>query len=69
LTEALRLDRDARAELASELLASLDGPGDPTAEAEWNAEIERRLADLDAGRVTLVPWDEVKQRVRQKLSR
>ncbi len=29
LAEALRLDEDARAELAAELLANLDGPADP----------------------------------------
>ena len=31
LADALRLDDDARAELAAELLASLDGPTDPDA--------------------------------------
>jgi hypothetical protein len=42
LADALRLDTDARAELAAELLASLDGPADADAEAAWDAEIERR---------------------------
>jgi len=37
LADALRLDMDARAELAAELLASLDGPADPDAEAAWAA--------------------------------
>ena len=32
LAEALRLDEQARAELAAELLASLDGPADTDAE-------------------------------------
>jgi len=42
LADALRLGPDARAELAAELLASLDGPSDHDAEAAWLAEIERR---------------------------
>src|SRR5665213_4481233 len=37
LVEALRLEPDSRADVAAELLASLDGPGDPDAEAAWDA--------------------------------
>ena len=39
LADVLRLDDEARAELAAELLASLDGPADPDAETAWDAEI------------------------------
>ena len=42
LADALRLDTGARADVAAELLASLDGPADPDAEAAWAAEIARR---------------------------
>ena len=35
LADALRLDVKARAGLAAELLASLDGPADPDAEQAW----------------------------------
>ena len=49
LAEALRLDPKARAELASELLASLEGPPDPDAEAAWEEEIRRRVAAIEAG--------------------
>ena len=41
LADALRLDEHARAELAAELIASLDGPADPDAESQWATEIER----------------------------
>jgi putative addiction module component (TIGR02574 family) len=63
LAQALRLDEHARAELAAELLASLDGPSDPTAEAEWAAEIERRVASIESGEATLEPWDDVRHRI------
>jgi putative addiction module component (TIGR02574 family) len=63
LAEALRLDEQARAELAAELLASLDGPSDPDAETLWATEIERRVASIEAGTATLEPWDEVRRRV------
>ena len=67
LADALRLDADSRAALAAELLASLDGPVDPEAESAWNAEIERRVAAIEAGTVRLESWDQVKRRIEQEL--
>lgn len=67
LAEALRLDIDSRAELAAELLASLDGPADPDAEAVWAVEIERRVAALEAGTVKLEPWENVKRRIEREI--
>lgn len=63
LAEALRLDAKARAEIASELLASLDGPPDPGAERAWAAEIERRVKALEAGTEPLESWNDVKRRI------
>ncbi len=63
LADALRLEPDARAEVAAELLASLDGPSDPDAETAWDAEIERRIAAIEAGTIRLEPWSEVKRRI------
>ena len=67
LAEALRLDADSRAEVAAELLASLDGPADPDAEAAWAAEIERRVAAVRAGTVKLEPWEDVKRRIETEI--
>ena len=67
LADALRLGPDARAQLAAELLASLDGPSDPDAEAAWEAEIERRVADLEAGRSKIEPWEDVKRRIEKSI--
>ncbi len=63
LAEALRLDLHGRAELAAELLKSLDGPADPDAEAAWAAEIQRRIEAIEAGTVELEPWEDVKRRI------
>lgn len=56
---ALALPLEERAELAADLLASLDGEPDEDVEAAWAAEIERRIrtvrADGSAGR----DWDAV----------
>ena len=63
LADALRLEPDARAEVAAELLASLDGPADLDAEAAWDAEIARRIQAIEAGSIRLEPWSEVKRRI------
>ena len=67
LADALRLEPDARAELAAELLASLDGPTDPDAEAAWTAEIDRRIQDIEAGAVRLEPWEHLKHRIEKEI--
>ena len=67
LVDALSLDEEARAELAVELLASLEGPADPDAERAWDAEIERRIAAIEAGTVPLEPWEQVKRRIERDI--
>src|SRR5207247_3385016 len=63
LADALRLDAKARAELAAELLASLDGPADPDAGIAWDREIKRRVDALEAGTEKLESWESVKRRI------
>ena len=60
LADALKLPIEARAALAAKLIDSLDSEVDEDAEARWSEEIERRLADVDSGRVATVPWSEVR---------
>jgi putative addiction module component (TIGR02574 family) len=62
--EALRLPPEARAALAGELIDSLDVDDvDGDAEAEWGAEIRRRLQEVDSGAVKAVPWSEARRRI------
>ncbi|MBI5166219.1 MAG: addiction module protein [candidate division NC10 bacterium] len=63
LREALQLPPEARAALAGSLISSLDEEVDEGAEAAWEAEVTRRLEDLDGGRVKRVPWSEVRQQL------
>ena len=67
--DALRLEPETRAELAAELLASLDGPADPDADEVWDAEIERRITAIEAGTIGLEPWTDVKRRIEKILGR
>ncbi|MGK3982812.1 addiction module protein [Sorangium sp. So ce136] len=65
LVAALRLSAEERAALAAELIQSLDEPEQATegVEAAWADEIQQRLADVDAGVVTPVPWPEARRRI------
>ena len=63
LADALRLDEQARAEVAAELIASLDGPADAAVEGLWAAEIERRVAAIEAGIAPLESWEDVRRRL------
>lgn len=57
--EALGLDPAARAELARELLESLDDLPKPEIERLWLEEAERRRRDVQSGKVVPIPVDEV----------
>jgi putative addiction module component (TIGR02574 family) len=67
LADALRLDDEARAAIAAELLGSLDGPADPDAESAWDAEIERRIAAIEAGTIQLESWEQVRRRIEKDI--
>ena len=61
LQGALQLPPGERAELAAQLLDSLDGETDPDAAEAWRAEVQRRVAELDQGRVQTIPWEAARQ--------
>ena len=68
LREALTLPLDERADVAAELLASLDKEEDPVAvEAAWATEIERRARRVLAGESVGEPWEDVRDRLAQRL--
>ncbi len=63
LKEAMKLAPEARAALAGSLIDSLDGTVDDDVEAAWDAEIARRLGEIQGGQIALVPWAEVRRRL------
>ena len=69
LEAASTLPEDERLELASELIASVDGPPDGDWESAWVAELDRRMeAARDKGEPAL-EWSEVRARVLSQLGR
>ena len=69
LQDALELPTKERAELAADLIASLDGPADPDVEAAWAAEIERRASRVLAGKSRGIPWEVGRRRAERDLTK
>jgi len=65
VSEALKLQPQERADLADRLWVSVDTP--EAVAAAWDAEIERRVAQLDAGEVETIPFEQVIAELRAKL--
>ena len=63
--EALKLTAEERARLADRLIASLSDDAD--VEEAWAAEVERRIAEIEAGRAEVVPAAEAIARARRTL--
>lgn len=57
---ALTLPEADRALLVERLLETLAPEEDELTDDEMFAELERRRADVEAGRVTPIPWSEVR---------
>ena len=61
--EAMKLDPQERATLVRLLIEALDAESEEGVDEAWRAEIERRMAELDAGSVEAIPWEEVRARL------
>jgi len=67
--QALQLPLKERSELAHRLLVSLDGEPEDAPEViakAWDDEIARRVAEIDAGTATLIPQEQVFEKLDAK---
>jgi putative addiction module component (TIGR02574 family) len=68
--EALALPADARAQLADQLVESLDAPDTRSQLDElWVAEARHRLEEVRSGNVKTIPGEEAAARVRRAVGR
>ncbi len=63
--KAQELTPEDRARLAEDLLASLQDEPQSEVEAAWDREIERRVEQIRAGTVRLIPAEDVHAEARQ----
>jgi putative addiction module component (TIGR02574 family) len=66
LAEMLRLPAEERARLALELIRSLDGEPEGGADEAWNAELDRRGAEVDAGIAETITLEEYRAHVQRR---
>lgn len=66
LEEALKLSSNERAEVAEQLIASLDEASDTGVEQAWQEEVQRRLGQIERGEVELIDSDTVMAELRNK---
>ena len=64
--EALSLPADIRLNLVEKLITSLNLPIDKDIDRLWAEEAERRISQIEAGEVRLVPGEEVFSKIRAK---
>jgi putative addiction module component (TIGR02574 family) len=68
---ALELSYDERAKLSEELWWSLHPPAEDVSQEEidasWDAEIKRRIEEIDSGTVELIPGEQVLAKMQRRL--
>jgi putative addiction module component (TIGR02574 family) len=69
IEEALSLPADVRLSLIEKLITSLNLPTDEEINRLWAEEAERRVSQIEAGEVKLVPGEEVFSKIRAKYER
>lgn len=67
VAEVLAVPEHDRAFLARQLIASLDDTVDADAETQWHEVIDRRSREIEEGKVSCRPVEEVVQDIRNKL--
>ena len=69
LEKALSLSIEEQEALADSLISNLGGKVDEGLQAAWEAEIGKRIAELDTGKAKTKSWAEVRRRNLAKLPR
>jgi putative addiction module component (TIGR02574 family) len=69
LSAALALPPGLRAALADHLLESLNGPNQKKIDSAWAEEIERRIRDIDEGKVETIDGEMVMEKLRSRRRR
>ena len=67
--EALALPRRQRERLAERLIDSLPQEERKELERAWSKEIEKRIKDVDEGRVKLIPGEKVLRELKARMRR
>lgn len=67
LSSALALPEPERLKVAAAIMDSADTPPGLLVGTEWETELKRRMAEVDAGTAVFTPWEVVRQRVHERV--
>ena len=65
-TELVRLSPADRTELVHFLIETLDQEQEPAVQAAWDAELRRRLGEIESGKVKGIPAEDVFDEMRKQ---
>lgn len=68
MNAAMALPEDDRVQLVDSLITTLEPETAAPLDETWLAEIQRRSREYDQGLVQGSPWEQVKERARQRLA-
>lgn len=66
-SELLMLSEPERAELALELIKSLDAPADEGVDEAWDRELVRRIDQIDSGQAKLLDREEFRKKIQDRI--
>jgi putative addiction module component (TIGR02574 family) len=69
LNEALQLPEEDRDRIADSLWRSVRSSETEGIDEAWIAESERRCAEIDEGRVQMVPWGDVSNELKKMIAK
>jgi putative addiction module component (TIGR02574 family) len=67
-SEVLTLPESERAQLAHELVSSLDAPADVDVADAWDREIVRRLSEIETGTASAIDVAEFRRRLKARIA-
>jgi putative addiction module component (TIGR02574 family) len=68
IDEAISLPIELRAQLIEKILKSMN-PSQDEIDKLWSIEAEKRVADIDSGKVKMIPGEEVFDKIRKRLNK
>ena len=69
LNQILSLPCEDRVVVAEKLLQSLNSPAQTDIDHAWAEEVERRIDDIDSGKIASIPGDKVFSDIRERLDK
>jgi putative addiction module component (TIGR02574 family) len=65
ISDAMLMPDEDRAMIAERLIASLDHEFEKDSEIAWQKELQKRVDDIDSGKVNCIPWKQIRARLKK----